>query len=537
MAIKKPCFDYQAATKDKDRNYDLTPAERRPIYDYMRKKYLDNGVTLEEAINGMVKETSKPGGQQIPARFFAEVVTGPKSAKGKTTEQYITEDARRRAQYDAEQVIERADHSGLMKVGKMMMRIPRAILTPFHSGVFPVTHGGELLMHPTQWKIFWDGELATWKSLSENAYENIRKDIYTHSRYALYRSNGLRVGVDERAQGLMSGWLASSPGWNQRAWIGLIKMRMDLMDQLVAKEHWKTPDELADIVKELAPIVNHSTGVVGSAPWGAFSRAWFSPQLTASKLARGFVDPVKMVGLSMKWMHGTASIGEKAFVRREMYKIGGYIGTRMSLLYLNDAILQGAGSDQRINFGHPGHTQDWLRAKSGTGLVFADRALEDVLRVYGALAATTWSVARDRHGKGVFDADIDVIKQYMTYKLDPSIETYGELLVGEDIFGRPIPKAFQLGRALGIPEKVGTAKKTQYTIPEYLWAHSALFLNGPAADIYEGMQQNGLSEPDAKILTNGALALFLHSAGWGTRYEFKDKPIGPTRQKKFKGAM
>jgi hypothetical protein len=148
-AIKKPCFNYQAATAGKEKDFGLKASEIRPIWEYAKKRYLENGVSYEETINELVRETG------APARFFEEVFTGPKTARGfKTKEMFAKEDARRNAIYQAHQTIARADMPAWAIYARKVGEIPRATLTAFHGGVFPVTHGGALLLRPRAWKAF-----------------------------------------------------------------------------------------------------------------------------------------------------------------------------------------------------------------------------------------------------------------------------------------------------------------------------------------------------------------------------------------------
>src|SRR5215469_14868882 len=326
--VKAPCFDYEAKTKGKERDYGLTPAEIKPLWDYMRKRYLDQGFTIQEAIDNMVRETSRrhsvnnPGGAQIPARFFQEVVTGRKGERIKTGQEYLAEDERRQAQWQIQQAIDRADNSVFTKMAKTASALPRASLTLLHAGVFPVTHGGELLMHPKQWKAFAQGWWTTMQTLplrkgATAAYDRMRLQIYNDADYGDFRAGGVRVGVDERAQGLIDAWISKKPGWSQYAWLGLIKMRMELMKQLLRKEKWSTREEKMDLIKNLAPLVNHATGVVeSSAPFGLFSPKFFSPQLTYSKYARGFGDPFRMFGIVGRMaLRSETSSAERAFAR------------------------------------------------------------------------------------------------------------------------------------------------------------------------------------------------------------------------------
>ncbi len=514
-APKLPCFNYQAMTAGKEKEFGLTPAEIRPIWEYARKRYLDNGFSIEDTINALVKETG------APPRFFQEVMVGPKTMfRGKTREIFAREDARRQAKYHAQELIERADTSKLWKAIRTVGELPRAALTAFHGGVFPVTHGGGLLLVPGEWRTFARGAIVSWKSIDPAYYEKARLALETEDNYAAWRQAGLRIGVDERAQGVLSGWVASKPGWSNRAWLGLMRMRYEFAEQSL-KNLKVTEAERPEVMKKLAEVANHATGVTNSALGRVLggSKALFAPQLTASKLMRVTHDPAVTIRTAAKMLSGkSTTAGERAAMYVRTGHAAQMIGTWGAGLMLNAALLEYFGSQQKINWKDP-RKSDWLRFKMGEGTVLSTRGPEEFLRLFGELIAIGHSSRRELHGRNPLDEAMDRIKQFALYKISPGISTVGELAYGRDIFGRPLPKSIQAVRhaaTLGFLQKQeGRVGKPQYSNLEYASTHFPIFLTGPARDIYENLRDHGLDHPTAKMIMHAAFLTAGEFAGFG----------------------
>lgn len=549
-AVKIPCFDFETATKGKKKDYGLTAEQIRPLWRYARERYFDHGVSYEDAINQLVSEFPKS-----TPRLWAEVFDGGKTpARVKTKEIYAIEDARRNAIWKAQQNIERADTSGLVKILRAAGDIPRAVLTAFHGGVFPVTHAGGLLLRPTAWARYFDGAALSWKlagipglpgPLGRTAamarYAKARTDFANLARYAEWRNAKLMIGVDDRAQGILSGWMASKPGWSNRAWLGVMKIRYNIAEQMlgqVPKALLKDPNELPDIMKNIAQIANHATGVTNIGLARGFQHWTFAPQLTASKLLRVTHDPAVTVQTAYKWMRGTATTGEKAAalirIRNATEMAAGWFGG----LYLNDAMLKHFGSNQSINF--TDHKKpDWLRFKLGDGTVLASRGPEAELRLLGQLIAVGYSNHRELMGKDPWFAAADHINRYGLYKLDPNIGTGIEFALGTDLFGRPLPKqvSWLREKVTGMEPRQERPGKEQYSLPEYAWTHAPIFLDGPARGVYDDMRARGMSEPDAQALMHAAFLTALEFAGFGG-YSETDKPPVPKKSgHAYKGAQ
>jgi len=527
-APKLPCFNYQAMTAGKEKDFGLTSAEIRPIWEYAKKRYLDNGFSYEETVDALSRETG------APHRFFAEVFAGPKSGpRVKTAEMLRKEDARRNAKYQAQRLIAEKDWGVIAKTVYRLGQLPRAALTFLHSVVFPVTHAGGLLLRPTAWGKFLRGEMVTWKSwLSKAAYERARLALTSEANYGKWRTVGLRVGVEERPTGIIAGFLKGEGA--KRAWLGLTRIRYDIAEQSLKRFKWKTEAEQLEIMRNLAEIANHSTGVTNWNVLGRYlSKGLFAPQLTMSKWMRATHDPWVTVRDFSKMMTGRGNevtAGQRAAAYTRLRNTVEMLSTWAAGLYLNQQILNMMGSKQQVNWNDPSKS-DWLRFKSGYGDVFSTHGVEEALRLYGQLAAIGWKAGREIHGRNPIDEAMERIRTYVTTKISPGIEFAGELFYGTDVYGRPLPPGIQKARGLlGQPPRVGTPFKEQYTWKEYLTTqHIPIFLTGAARDIYEEMKQRGLSEADAKIILHAAILTAGEFFGFGAGREPRPSEA-PTRR-------
>jgi hypothetical protein len=302
----------------------------------------------------------------------------------------------------------------------------------------------------------------------------------------------------------------------------------------------QNPADRADVMKKIAEIANHSTGVTNIQVFGKYlSKGLFAPQLTASKLVRATHDPYETVKTAYKMMTGRGgevTAGDRAAMYLRTRNATEFLATTAAGLYLNNEMLKYFGSDQRINFTNPKKSDFW-RFKSGAGDVFSSRGPEEYLRLFGQLIAVGYAGNRELHGKDPLSAAMDAITRFGLYKMAPGLLTAVELGYGADLFGRPLPRQYQqLRGAVGIPERMAKPGKPAYTIFEYLWSHAPIFLDGPARDVYDDMRARGMSEPDARAMVHAAVLTALEFTGLGAYHE--QPPTAPAKKgKPYKGAI
>lgn len=455
-----------------------------------------------------------------PARFFYEAVVGPKTERIRTNEMLRKEGNRRKAIETARSIIDKADDPRFVQLIKAVSELPRASLTALHGGVFPVTHGGGLLLRPSAWNAFGKGFVTSWKSISDAQYEKARLKLVTDPVYAYGRDSGLKTNPDEGPQGILSGWLSSKPGWSKKAWLGLQVMRQELFKNYLSrfpKEQWDK-----DLGTHLAEIANHSTGVTNIPMGKVLSKSMFAPQLTASKFMRSFVDPAKTLDTFARMETGygkTVTPGERAAAYQRLRNASEFIGVTVGGLMLNQAIMSALGSKQKINFSDATKS-DWMRFKTGNGYVLSTRGPEEFLRLAGHLVAISTASKQALHGQQPQAAAWETVSRFAQYKVAPGFGTLGELGYGRDLFGRPLPPPVQTARAaIGLTPQEGTARKPQYTTGEYLFSKGPIFIGGGARDIYESLREHGASDELATDILRGAAISLGEFTGFGAYKE------------------
>lgn len=584
-APKLPCFDYQAATKGRKKDFPIPIEFRRAAWDYMRRKYIDTGFldknsvsgdSFEDMINQMHRETG------APARFWEEIIVGPKGDRIRSADMLRKEDARRTAQMKAQLAIEKTEWGPFLKAARITATVPRAVLTAFHAGVYPVTHAGGLLLTPTRYQQFVKGWATSWGTMpllkpfggGRAFYERARLELASDPEYAFWRNAGLRIGLEDRPVGIMSdllsGWLGKTGGWNDGSWLGLMRMRLDLAKQagrrLLTKDDFKSladpttttaqrraagvsgfadlaNPEARNMAQGIAEVMNHATGVTTAGSrqmWGGAGKFFFAPELMASKFARAIPDPLKTARTFWKLQTGqTVSAGERAAAYLRMRNATEYLGTWLGGLMLNDALLQHFGSDQRINFFHMTRPGDWLRFKSGDGDIFESRGPEEYLRLLGQLVAIGFTERRGLTGRNPWDQAIIDMGTFLTYKLAPGYGLTGELFMGTDIFGRPLPENIQnIRAAIGMPRRQASIAHPQYTMAEYAASRGPIFIGAGARDMYDDLRARGADEPTAQSVVKAGLVTLGAFLGGGVHREREQIEL-PTKRgmKKYKGQV
>ncbi len=534
---QNPCFDWQK------RDFKLTPDEVRPLWEYAKAEYLDRGVSFEDTIHALVMESG------APARFWYEVFAGKKALRWRSNELLRKEYNRREAIDRAKKLVEWGDKTPIGKALFVATELPRMGLTFAHGGVFPVTHGGGLLLTPTRWVQFAKGWATSWKMAPtlgitdpKMLFEAARLKLITDDIHEFARNSGLKVDPNEGPQGILSGWVGRGPGWSRRSWLGLQVMRQELFKKYMARFPADVMDEATyrAVGREMADIANKATGVTNY-NIGVLGGAAFAPQLTASKVARVTVDPYKTIGAIIKNPANMVDTFTKMFMGKggevtSAERAAAYIRLRYASefmaatyigLQLNDALLRASGNNQRINFKDP-LKSDWMRFKGG-GLVMSSRGPEEIIRLFGRLVAIPYAdkgrLQQQFRTASPRAAMTAAVAQFGEYKINPNIQVPTEFLAGQDLFGRPLPEGIQnVRKSFGMQAPEESPLKPQYSGWEYTAQKGPIFIGGAARDMYEDLRERGLPAPDALTLARGALIASGEFAGFGA-YRERPEPV------------
>lgn len=500
--MASPCFPAEAKKSDVDKA--LTTDRVVAIWRYAKANFIDKGVSFEDTLTNMADVTG------MPRDWVAKAFTKPKALREVTNEVYKQQEARRNAIRDAKFYVATVDAPAALKLLTTLTSIPRRVLTLGHGPVFPVTHALDLA--GSEPATYFKTVANAWKFASKASHAASMDWLRNHDLYPTARRSGLEVDPEKGPSGILSG---GSGGWARRSWDALKVGRMQLFE-----DRWNALPEGEKTIaagKDLASQINHSTGVMSPSEWGfgGLSKGMFAPQLTASKIAKTFVDPAKTIGTYFKVATGEdVPFAERNVASLRVKKAATALASYVGLLAVNEGLLQASGSDDHVNFKNYGDS-DWLRPKFA-GHTINLRGTSELIRLLGSLVAIGSKTQQERHGESKTDQARTAVAKYAQYKIDPLLQLVGEAAYKEDTFGRPLPWS----------NEKGTATKPKYTGTEYALSKGPIFFGGATKEVYDTMREHGLSAADSTSLLRGLAVGASEFLGGGVQpiREPKSKP-------------
>lgn len=479
--MPSPCFPSEVKKSDLDKA--LTTDRVAAIWKYAKSNYIDNGVNYEETLSNVAADTG------MPREWVARAFVKPKTIRNVTKELYAKQEARREAIAQAKNYVATVDTPAALKLIATLTSIPRRVLTFGHGPVFPVTHALDLL--GSEPAAYFNAVGNAWKFASKAAHGAAMDWLRNHDLYVTARKAGLEIDPQRGPQGILSG---GAGGWARRSWDGLKVTRLKLFE-----DRWNDlpmTERSPELAKDLASQINHSTGVMSPGEWGfgVISRGMFAPQLTASKIAKTFVDPIKtgITGVETTWakIAGGEQVpfNERYIASLRTRKAATALASYAGLLAVNQGLLIASGDKERINFSDS-FKGDWLKPKFA-GHMFNFRGSSELVRLVGNLVAISQSSRKDLRGDTRTAAARDAVARYAQYKAEPALQLGAEMALSEDTFGRPVPWS----------SEKGTPSKPKYTVPEFVLSKGPIYLGGATGEIYDGLREKGISAHDALSL-------------------------------------
>ena len=436
------------------------------------------------------------------------------------------------------------------KLAKTGWNASRTLETIGHAVVFPVSHGGDLLFHPSEWERYFKGvgdvyRGAYGRDFHRNRMAEMERDPY----FRIGIDSGVDIGPKSKATGILGSgvpsWLekrfGETPGLRnilgsaQRAWDMVGTFRFEMWKAAMKKEI--TPnmsrDQILDYGREFAKWANDATGA-GKGKVANLGGSLFGPKLTQSKINR--MSEIAKTPMDFA-NYENLSPGQKAVAWRRLGGATQYLTTRLGFLAANAALLEYFGSKQNINWTNP-NKGDWMQFK-GFGLEAGVPGLQTEIRALSrVLALTYWTYAPDSTKNKLaakFGSDFaqkpretgvkavyDIGKDYATGKLAPGFERASEILSGKDWMGRPLPWN---------PDQ-GTADKQRLAWGEYLMGGvGPIPLQGPTRYVYDTLKQNGASSLDAQQVVKGMVVAGLGATGLHLQEEQSPAPKATRKRK------
>jgi len=515
-AKEKPVELAKRFVDKKDSKFD--PKDAKDIWSYAKENYIDKDRTYVEMLQGVSKDLG------LSFHQVREALSQPKAAKEITDEIYRLQNKRQLAINKAKEYVRTVNQT---KAGKFIRALPNAFfrLKVFgHGTVGGITHAGMNIFQPSRWKIYWPFFFKQFKySFGSTAeYEKAMEDLKNDPDFTFWKRNGLAVDPKEiydDYQSLHGLKPSSNPlvkFFNRlgvagdRGFNALKVYRLDL-----AKSFY---DKLSDVekadpetAKNIAQLVNHSTGTteVNVPKW--VNTALFAPKLEVSRWQSLITDPAKAANTYLNWKNATAA--EKVRAKIVAKNAGEKIATYMTCLAANSAILSLTGSKQSINYFQPTRN-DWLKFKAGDKTIDVSGGMEATMRFVGSLVnelRIAYSGDKEDfkslHGDKPQDKDYKTIGQQLRYKMSPFLSTLTDLVTGTDAMGRPLPFT-------NIKPPKGTER---YSVGGYLLQQQTpIPISEGIREAVAAMKQNGMNDNMIIDMLKG-FGQFVVSGGTGAK--------------------
>jgi hypothetical protein len=368
-----------------------------------------------------------------------------------------------------------------------------------HGTVGGITHAGMNIFRPSAWHTYWPFFFKQFKyAFGKTAdYEKAMADHVRDKDYTMWKRAGLAVDPTKvyEEYGDLGKYFGKIGLAGERGFNALKVYRLAEAKRIY---NGLSATEKADpqTVKEIAKIVNHSTGTTEVKVPSGFNVAFFAPKLEVSRWQRLIQEPVKAAHTFANWKN--ADVSDKVAAKIVARHAGEMLATYMGALAANAALLSLSGSKQKINIAHP-MDNDWMKFKAGGKTIDVSGGMLSTSR----FIATLINEARVAyHGdKTQKQSPTDKLKStvwnQMRFKASPFMGTVLDGITGVDAMGRPLPFS-------KVKPKKG---EKAYTVGSYLLEQQTPI---PVAEaiktVAESMKEKRMSTPSIIQILNGVTA-------------------------------
>jgi hypothetical protein len=428
---------------------------------------------------------------------------------------------------------------------------PRKLAVGGHSLALTQTHPGDLVFQPRNMGAYWSNLLHTWGkafplvSAKRSAEMNVEVNDYFNNKvkktanYDMALASKLDIGEGAHGGNLIG--QAGTP--TARAWkliqVARYKMFSSEYNLALKRNPALSEGDKLELGKLLAQMANHATGSSGGMP-KEVSPALFGPRLTASKISRLIGDPIQTLRHS-PWspiFDPTSSPAQRVVANRRMVRATQYLTTLGVFLGANWGFNKATGTkdEDNVNLTDPTRA-DFLSFKTG-GLEWSVPGMHTELKFLANVIAISaqqfWSqkeINKKSRGQGQWGELQKSAGQWALNKLVPGGQIAGELLLGHNWQGRPLPEPWvdQTGTKNALPYGAFPQLKGPFHYAdaglEYALEHAPIPFTGPIRYIYDQLRDRGSSAGDAlsiiRSLGQGAALTAGGIAGFHANPTFK----------------
>lgn len=413
--------------------------DAKDIWEYAKENYLDKDADFDKMISGTAVDLGlKP--EQV-----RDALTTPKGTREITDAMYKKQNERNMAIQRAKDWAKASKTNGLVKFFKSIPRFFFAAKVFGHGTVGMITHAGLNVYDPKEWVRYWPTFFKQFKfAYGKKAdYEKAMQDLQNDPKFTFWKRNGLAVDPSERyddyqfitkmfdKMGVVGKWLTAG----DRGFNALKVYRLER-----AKAIWESLSNAEkadkDTPKEIAKLVNNSTGTTNLKVSEAAQTAFFAPNLELARWNKLIVNPVKAVKTFANWKN--SSHAEKAAAKLVARRTGRILSTYVGALAVNQGLLSLSGSNQKINFTDPTQS-DFLKFKAGGRTIDLTGGMISLFDFVARMVHIGTASKEELGKRGRTDQATSTTWNYVTGKLSPFGSTVKDAVTQHDFKGNPLP--------------------------------------------------------------------------------------------------
>jgi hypothetical protein len=505
----KDKLDFQSLRKSMGghKGNKFTPEESKAIWDYAKKKYLNNGASFRDMISNVSND--------LGLSFFqvSNAIVTPKT-KPITNEIWKTRYELNRNRSATQRYIDNQSPIDAVKAFKTVFNTIREVKVFGHGGVFVGTHAGMTLMDLPRAKYTVKAFFNAYKfAYGSNAgYEMAMSDLTGRPLYTKFKRLGLqndpdRINNDSEILKPMFGKYSKAgiKGFNA----------IKVLRQVLTESHYNslTPEEQKndDVVRSITELVNNATGGTNinfrGGPIGkTFAEMTFAGGMELARWEKLIGAPGKAINIGFK-AGKTLFNGEKVRPEDKVWiktwgkRVGWELGTYAGLLVINAAVQSYANNGKNpvnlTNWREP----DWLKMKIGdhtldfsSGMISTENFIKKIgLTIFGDVPLNSKGAPK------YHDIGSELLKKtghYLRGKLAPGYADVADLAFHHDYSGNTLPM---------YNDKPENSWNRKLTWKEYLLEKSPLPIGEGVDVFYDEAQRNGATEDQTNNIVEGIM--------------------------------
>lgn len=515
--------DLQARFVDKSDNK-FSPDEARDIWGYMKKTYLENGVSYRDALSKTVQDLG------LSWRQVSEAIVTPK-LKRTSDEMWKRQSEYARNRSAIKTWIGEHESSAPIRALKKISGLFRGVAVFAHGHIFIGTHAGMTLFQPSTWNkvipAFFRGFKLAYGS--EASYEKAMEELKNSPNYLIAQRAGLKNDPDrinnEEYQKSQQ-YLGKLGTVGERGFNTIKVLRQNLFDYEFNKRSPAEQDD-PEVAKNIAKLMNLATGATNLHLPSWVNEVTFAGGMETSRWGKLISSPAKatQTALNAIFAPDKASVSDRVFAKVWARRVGEQMATYTTGLVVNAAINNTLFPDDKKKLFDP-TDPNWWKYKFGSMTVDPSSGMRSAANFIYGLAKTPFKSTSELHGDSRIKNAAKQAAGYGRGKLAPLYGTIADFVENKDFSGNVMPK-FSI-KALNRKDKPGSGHHN-LTWAEY--ASSKLPL--PIAEAFGVFYQSAMDHGAHKKTLDNALTGILAGAISGTT-GFR---VGESHDKKMKKVL